>query len=46
MKPFRAFLCSFAAGLIALAGAQLVMSRLLAPPVEAPLKGPLNVPTA
>lgn len=46
MKPFRAFLLSFAMGLLALAGAQMLMSTLFAPAVEAPLKGQFNVPTA
>jgi hypothetical protein len=46
MTPWRAFLISFAAGLIALVGGQAVLSSLLATPPEAPLKGPLNVPTA
>lgn len=46
MTPLRAFFCSFAAGLLTLAGGHSLMSGLIAPPVEASPKAPLNIPAA
>ncbi len=46
MTPLRAFFCSFAAGLLALAGGHELISVLAAPAVEASPKGPLNIPEA
>ena len=46
MNPFRAFLLSFSAGLLTLVSGQAAVNKLFETPPEAPLKGPLNVPTA
>lgn len=46
MRPLKAFLLSFAAGLMTLASAQYVVSGLLAPEPVPALKGPLVVPVA
>lgn len=46
MKPLRAFLLSFAAGLVALAGGAQAISSLTQPEPVPVLKGPLHVPVA
>lgn len=46
MRPLRAFLLSFAAGLMSLAGAQFVISGLMQPEPEPVVAGPLHIPVA
>jgi hypothetical protein len=46
MTPLRAFFCSFAAGLLVLAGGHGLISSLSASPVETPPSVPLNIPAA
>ena len=46
MKPVRAFLLSFAVGLVALASAQQAYASLTQPEPVPTLKGPLHVPVA
>jgi len=46
MRPLRAFLLSFAAGLMTLSSAQFVVSGLFGPEPVPALKGPLNIPVA
>ncbi len=46
MSPLRAFLLSFAAGLVALAGGQQAYASLTQPEPVPTLKGPLHVPVA
>ena len=46
MSPLRAFLLSFAAGLVALAGGQQAYSSITQPEPVPALKGPLHVPVA
>jgi hypothetical protein len=45
MKPLRAFLFSFSAGLFALFGTHSVLSQMLVPTPDVQV-GPINVPTA
>jgi hypothetical protein len=46
MRPFRAFLLSFAIGLVTLNGGYAVFSTLTAPEPLPALQGPLYVPVA
>jgi hypothetical protein len=46
MKPVRAFLLSFALGLVALAGGQQAYASLTQPEPVPALKGPLHIPVA
>ena len=46
MRPLRAFLLSFAAGLLTLVSAQYAVAGLIQPEPEPVLRGPLHVPVA
>lgn len=46
MRPLKAFMLSFTAGLMTLASAQYVVSGMTAPDPVPPLKRPLVVPVA
>lgn len=46
MRPFRAFMLSFALGLVMLNGGYAVFSTLTAPEPLPALQGPLRVPVA
>ncbi len=45
MRPFRAFLFSFSAGLAALFGSHSVLSEMLVPAPDVQI-GPINIPSA